>query len=110
MEVPRDDLFEFFKLPYDIQRKILIEELSFANINNFCTAVMKYLGEKSPEALQFEQDFCENVEFWKDKFKYDFPLTFNHIMALYNPNHYHYRPPPSPPTFLSDYKFWKSLY
>ena len=55
MEVPRDYIFEFFKLPYDIQRTILIEELSFANINNFCTAVRKALAE---DASQFEQDFC----------------------------------------------------
>ena len=69
---------DFFNLPDYLQRKILIEDLDLQSIGNLCDAV-SIEKDKNPGAVKFFQDFCENVQFWQDKFQYDFPRSFPSI-------------------------------
>jgi len=72
---------DFFDLPDYLQRKILIEELDFESIRNLCIAV-KQEKKRSANAAKFSRDFCENFRFWRDKFQYDFPESFDYIMGI----------------------------
>ena len=63
--------FQFFELPYDLQRQIMIEELSLESVKNLCAA-----AATSKQFQSFLQDICNNVEVWRSKFKYDFPDVY----------------------------------
>ena len=65
--------FEFFNLPYYLQRRILIEDLDFRSIENLCDAANEIENAKAKEFLK---ELCGSVEVWKEKFQYDFPRSF----------------------------------
>lgn len=72
---------EFFNLPDYLQRKILLEDLDYESIRNLCIAV-KQEEKRSANAAKFSRDFCTNFRFWRDKFQYDFPGSFDYIMGI----------------------------
>ena len=89
---------DFFNLPYYLQRKILLENLDLESIENLCSAVGEEERKRSG-ATEFFQDFCGNVQFWRDKFQNSFPRSFarviRHAIALGQEN---------------DIEYWKKIY
>ena len=89
---------DFFNLPDYLQRKILLEDLDLESIENLCNAV----GEEERKvsgATKFFQNFCGNVQFWRDKFQNSFPRSFarviRHAIDLGQEN---------------DIEYWKNIY
>lgn len=73
--------FEFFKLPYDLQRKIILEDLDSDSIENLCEAANNStLGI----AREFYFNFCKNSEIWREKIKIDFYRDFPEEFEKYD--------------------------
>jgi len=68
--------FEFFNLPYYLQRQIILEELDSESIENLCEAA---LLSESKKAKEFFSNFCKNSEIWRFKIQYEFPSYFREI-------------------------------
>lgn len=65
---------QFFDLPFDVQRQIMIEDLSLKSIKNLCATS---LLNKRYESLF--QDLCNNAEIWRSKLKYVFQRTIREL-------------------------------
>lgn len=65
-----DHLFQFLKLPYELQQEILIN-LDYRSISNFCEAA------KQTECDVLE--ICRDERFWKKKTLQEFPECMKSI-------------------------------
>jgi len=65
--------FEFFKLPYYLQKKIILEDLDSDSIENLCTTVNNSTSEI---AREFNSKICNNSEIWREKIRIDFYKDF----------------------------------
>jgi len=73
-------------------------ELKTNSCENLCSAVGEEERKRSG-ATKFFQDFCGNVQFWRDKFQNSFPRSFarviRHAIELGQEN---------------DIEYWKKIY
>jgi len=86
---------QFFDLPFDVQRRIMIEDLSLKSIKNLCATS---LLNKRYESLF--QDLCNNAEIWRSKLKYVFPTYYSRIERIANETERDYY----------DFEFWRNAY
>ena len=82
--------FEFFKLPYYLQRKIILEDLDSDSIENLCKAANNSTSEI---AREFNSKICNNSEIWREKIRIDFYKDFpeefkNYDKHLFTPKLY----------------------
>lgn len=73
-----EDPFEFFKLPVMLQYEYLLKS-DFRSIQNLCSAAAL---SKDVEAVRFFQSFCNSYEFWRMKFRQDFPELYEEALRV----------------------------
>jgi len=67
------DPFEFFDLPLVVQEEYLLKS-DLQSIKNLCNAAAL---SKEPGAASFFQGLCNGYQFWREKFRRDFPESFD---------------------------------